>query len=43
MKELPKNVTYGGNTKTKSGKIVSKWDVEVKGSAEFKEYLEKLK
>lgn len=28
MKELPKNVTYGGNTKTKSGKIVSKWDVE---------------
>jgi len=28
MKELPKNVTYAGNTKTKSGKIVTKWNVE---------------
>lgn len=28
MKELPINVVYSGNTKTKNGKIVSKWEVE---------------
>ena len=28
MKELPKNVSYEGNVKTKSGKIVTRWNVE---------------
>lgn len=28
MKELPKNVTYAGNVKTRSGKTVTRWDVE---------------
>ena len=28
MKELPGNVVYSGSTKTKNGKIVSRWEVE---------------
>lgn len=28
MKELPKNVTCAGNVKTRSGKIVTRWNVE---------------
>lgn len=28
MKELPKNVEYAGNVKTRSGKVVSRWSVE---------------
>ncbi len=28
MKELPKNVTFAGNVKTRSGKTVTRWDVE---------------